>query len=288
MTIEMQKYLLNLLKKMIDDYKKQNLIKDQEKCLNSINSFAITFDFVLGYLYSDFIKQIEHLLITENLTRKLEEYNHTKDVEYINFCNKQDYNYIKYLINKISLESNESNKVLETDTSYIVDYICVNDNFLQKYYQDEKNIIYENSFLSCASLPLYFGKNIILTNTLDITALYHEFLHGIYIDKINIYCEANNILGELALQRQYNIGSSINRLELISISKHNKFLGYNPFVYLIGTLLAYPIVNKYGSDFNTTYYFMNLIYKNNKLDFHDMLKLCNIHERDIIKSFKNK
>ena len=143
-------------------------------------------------------------------------------------------------------------------------------------------MIYDERFGVSISIPLHNDKNIILTNSRDITVLLHEFLHGIYPNTLTIYKETPSILGELAIQEKYKIGSSINRLELFT---KNALTDLNYFSYLVGFILSKTIIYKYGSDFETVFDFTTLIDNNDQVSIEKMLTLIGVTEKDIMSGF---
>lgn len=287
MTEEKQIYLLKLLKDMINKYKSSTNLQEKEEYLSSINNFGSSFEYALSSVHEEFLYRIYELISIEGIDTYLSEFNKEQDLRYRRVYNKSyNYDYLKYLINNIDISTEEHTKyVFATNDWCIKDYLKESEYLLFKYQQDNQSVIIDDNFLNSCSITLYNNLNIILMNKLDIPTLFHEFLHGIYLNTITIYRETPNILGELALRKQYCLNSTIDRLEVLKIAKKLNSTIFSNKYYLIGTILSHAIINKYGSDFKTINYFMNLISKNDQIDLKSMLQLCNISEQDIFASF---
>lgn len=280
MTLEKQIYLLNLFKKLINKYKDTAL----NIYLQNICDFINALEQSTLYSYEDFMLKIYTIINNYNINNEVSNYNLQMDLNEKSLYNLEDINYLYYIIDKIKLSIIDNNNLddFETNDYFIKKYIKNNRTILNRYNKNTTNIIYDRELRGSVSIPLD-EKNIILTNTKDVTILFHEFLHGIYPDIKTKYREVPSILGEIALQKEYNINSSINRLYHFNLDKpFNEF--YLP--YLLGTILSKTIINKHGSSFKTIYEIMNLIYNNKETCIKDILNICNINEQDIINSFK--
>ena len=294
MTEENYIYLLNLLKDMINKYKGSTNLLERECYLRFINNFVSTFQATFVVLKPNdiyFLNKVDDLIyeskIADDLSELIVKLNkNNKNRSRYEYCSLQ---YLESLIKNIKVYDNSYNKFnIQTDDAYIKDYLKEDKCLLLKYEYDKRTVFYDEKFNGGKSIPLYLfhdNLNIILIDSFDITVLFHEFLHGIYLNTETLYRETPNILGELALQKQYGLNSTIDRLEGLRIAKKFSSTIFSNRYYLIGTILSHAIINKYGSDIKTINYFMNLISKNDQIDLKSMLQLCNISEQDIFTSF---
>ena len=288
MSLEKRIYLLKTIQDLIEKYQNSDVLTEKMLYLDDLDKLICSLFDVLKPNYYPFILEIKKVVSSNNMSSIIINHNKDKVSQHKLLYKEEDVNYLRQLTNKIMKLDLDCSSMLrptkpyETDIKLISKYIEKIAFLQEKYNLDIENVIYDERFGISISIPLHNDKNIILTNSRDITVLLHEFLHGIYPNTLTIYKETPSILGELAIQEKYKIGSSINRLELFT---KNALTDLNYFSYLVGFILSKTIIYKYGSDFETVFDFTTLIDNNDQISIEKMLTLIGVTEKDIMSGF---
>ena len=288
MSLEKRIYLLKTIQDLIEKYQNSDVLTEKMLYLDDLDKLICSLFDVLKPNYYPFILEIKKVVSSNNMSSIIINHNKDKVSQHKLLYKEEDVNYLRQLTNKIMKLDLDCSSMLrptkhyETDINLISKYIEKIAFLQEKYNLNIENVIYDERFGISISIPLHNDKNIILTNSRDITVLLHEFLHGIYPNTLTIYKETPSILGELAIQEKYKIGSSINRLELFT---KNALTDLNYFSYLVGFILSKTIIYKYGSDFETVFDFTTLIDNNDQVSIEKMLTLIGVTEKDIMSGF---
>ena len=199
---------------------------------------------------------------------------------------KEDLYFVEYLLDNVV---KKYVKILDIPKKYnneyiLNNYICKNEQFYKSFINEKYNYIYDN----IPSSNIYvksLNETLITLKEYNIIWIIHEVMHTYFKEINEKFSETPSILCELGLEKNNELYLFYNRLsDLYNIESDN----INDYKYIIGIMLSYTLIDKYGHDFNTLLSICNFIKENEDNSIADIIKLLNINDYDIIDSVNNK